>query len=785
MTISSFERFRLPTLAASFVALLLVTWCAISLRPVQAASTQPSPTVRNSIEWTYIVPFSWMEMTGRASDVALWSPDRSHFIIHTRRADLKTDANVDVLLLYETRAVAAFVARHGSETAPRPVTLVTVSSRQDGEAFTGIRWISNSEVAFIARSQDGSAQASTVDIATNSVRQLTSHPTDVLSFSQSGLQTLYFACAPQASEQPLVVRVQSFFDALPPAGKPRQTQCDALQRLELFGARPNGKPERLPMQVMLLSPPYRHIWPDPSGSFAVILAPAINAPAHWADYKVPDPVRWGFGPQWVRSDPTSLDLTNRYRYLLVDLRRQLVRPLLDGPSGAITFNLTPPAAFWSEDGHSVIVSNTYLPLEGVGGAERERRASQPAIAEVNIGSGAINLVAWEAVPRDVHERAEFTIVDFDWHARRKMLSVTKRRSADGKVLQYDYSRGPGGWALAGSRPVANSKERVAIELHESLNERPRIRAVSGGRHRVLFDPNPQAEQLALATAQVITWKDGNGLEWTGGLLLPRDYVAGKRYPLIVQTHGFNPSKFLLDGPTDGAGGTAYAAQVFAGAGFVVLQIEDERQAVTVDAREGELFAEGFHSGIQLLIARGLIDPDKVGLIAFSRTGLHTLYLLARYPKLLAAASMSDSLQIGYISYLYGTGLTLAEVEYSKLMGGTLEVAEIGDWFKRSPLYTAVQSRAAIRLEEMGSGLGSWETYALLRRSGRPVEFVVYPEGSHVLQKPSERLISQGDNVDWFRFWLQSYEDPDPAKRDQYLRWRGMRAKPDAQTPESP
>jgi len=29
-------------------------------------------------------------------------------------------------------------------------------------------------------------------------------------------------------------------------------------------------------------------------------------------------------------------------------------------------------------------------------------------------------------------------------------------------------------------------------------------------------------------------------------------------------------------------------------------------------------------------------------------------------------------------------------------------------------------------------------------------------------------------VDWFRFWLQGYEDPHPAKADQYARCRELR-----------
>ena len=32
----------------------------------------------------------------------------------------------------------------------------------------------------------------------------------------------------------------------------------------------------------------------------------------------------------------------------------------------------------------------------------------------------------------------------------------------------------------------------------------------------------------------------------------------------------------------------------------------------------------------------------------------------------------------------------------------------------------------------------------------------------------------GGSAAWFRFWLQDYEDPDPAKAEQYARWRELR-----------
>jgi hypothetical protein len=42
-----------------------------------------------------------------------------------------------------------------------------------------------------------------------------------------------------------------------------------------------------------------------------------------------------------------------------------------------------------------------------------------------------------------------------------------------------------------------------------------------------------------------------------------------------------------------------------------------------------------------------------------------------------------------------------------------------------------------------------------------------------LTNPLARLVTQGGAVDWYRFWLQGYEDPDPAKAEQYERWEDL------------
>ncbi len=58
-----------------------------------------------------------------------------------------------------------------------------------------------------------------------------------------------------------------------------------------------------------------------------------------------------------------------------------------------------------------------------------------------------------------------------------------------------------------------------------------------------------------------------------------------------------------------------------------------------------------------------------------------------------------------------------------------------------------------------------------------------PNASHVVSMPSDLVQSQQGDVDWFRFWLQGYEDTDPAKADQYRRWESLCSSQVAADPE--
>jgi hypothetical protein len=65
-----------------------------------------------------------------------------------------------------------------------------------------------------------------------------------------------------------------------------------------------------------------------------------------------------------------------------------------------------------------------------------------------------------------------------------------------------------------------------------------------------------------------------------------------------------------------------------------------------------------------------------------------------------------------------------------------------------------------------------------------VDLIVLPYATHVVSMPADVYESQQGDVDWMRFWLQGYEDSDPAKKAQYERWEHLRELQDADAKKS-
>jgi len=70
-----------------------------------------------------------------------------------------------------------------------------------------------------------------------------------------------------------------------------------------------------------------------------------------------------------------------------------------------------------------------------------------------------------------------------------------------------------------------------------------------------------------------------------------------------------------------------------------------------------------------------------------------------------------------------------------------------------------------------------ELYSRLTETGKAAELYAFPDEPHIKTQPRHKLAVYQRNLDWFRYWLQAYVDPDPAKADQYRRWQAFAQKP--------
>jgi len=327
------------------------------------------------------------------------------------------------------------------------------------------------------------------------------------------------------------------------------------------------------------------------------------------------------------------------------------------------------------------------------------------------------------------------------------------------------------WSRSSSREQTAVPSLPDIIIDEDMNTPPRMAAVDPptGRKSLLMDLNPQFQNLALARVEEITWKDAHGIELKAGLYWPPDYVAGKKYPLVIQTHAWSPAKFWMDGPW----ATAFAAQALAGKGFFVLQDDDPDSHIWETSKEAPTAMAAYESAIDNLDHRGFIDRNRVGITGFSRTFWYVTYTLTHSKYHFVAAAVADGVDGSYFQYM---AFPWSAPDFEQVFGGPPFGKRLSQWLKQSPAFLMDKIETPLRIQVLGpdSMLLDWHWFSGLSRLGKAVEMIYIPEGTHILEKPWERMTSQQGNVDWFCFWLKDEEDPDPAKADQYERWRELR-----------
>lgn len=300
--------------------------------------------------------------------------------------------------------------------------------------------------------------------------------------------------------------------------------------------------------------------------------------------------------------------------------------------------------------------------------------------------------------------------------------------------------------------------------------------------QVLYDPNRALREQRYPKVEKIAWKNRDGADNWAHLVYPLQYNPHKRYPLII-------TRYTDGGFLRGNTGDENPIFGYAKAGFFVLSSgrigaayprnktrgmsELQRwKSASWHFRDFQRIQDALDSITQYLVHQGLVDEGRVARTGLSHGSNEIDYALANGKRIAAAITSTCCWTPSW-----WVVNPLVDPRFYDLFG--LENPEtdrdLSEWALISPtmhvdeIHTAILANVA-QYERLGGFMPLW---ALMRGQHKPMEAYIYSGEHHIKFQPAHLAAVQHRNIDWLRFWLQGYVDPNPKKAARYARWEQM------------
>lgn len=413
--------------------------------------------------------------------------------------------------------------------------------------------------------------------------------------------------------------------------------------------------------------------------------------------------------------------------------------IINAATGVIEKTVLRHAAYgrvrWSPDGRRVVFRK-FLP-RGI--------ASVPVILTLDTGEETVVGLDYPATMRAIRWDAGSTSLTAAAIEGTSNVFLTVNAST-GAITRLKAPTGPHSGFTVGGRSTA-----FVCDTPERPGE---VCVLSGGKERVLTASNPQVAHWKLGTSQELTWKSSkDGMTIHGVLLLPPNYRSGQHYKTVVWVHG---------GPEDayvsGFQGTWYDWMVIlASHGYVVLlpnpRGSDGEGTAFIDANYRDWGGGDFQDimdGVDLLISKGIADPNRLGIGGWSYGGFMTAWAVThtdRFKAAIMGAGISDLVSAAttsdiapsYWAHNWGEVVGDSDLLYKHSPVNYLEHC-------RTPTLVVV-GEADARVTRSQSD----EFYNGLRDLGRETTMVVYPREHHI-------FVEREHQIDSLKRMLRWYED---------------------------
>jgi len=282
--------------------------------------------------------------------------------------------------------------------------------------------------------------------------------------------------------------------------------------------------------------------------------------------------------------------------------------------------------------------------------------------------------------------------------------------------------------------------------------------------------NSYLKNKIMAKTEVIKWKGALNEDIEGILYYPHNYHPGKRYPLILMIHG-GPTGVDMDAFRE-----SWAAypNIMAQKGAFILRANyhgsggyGQKFAESIKGHYYEYEIPDLLNGIDYLIKKGMVDPDRLGTMGWSNGGILTVGLSVWTNRFkVAGVGAADA---NWISD-YGNCAFGVSFDNYYFKGPFWE--ELDHYIQKSPIFHLKEMKVPTIIfhgtEDTNVPYGQgWEYYRALQQLGKaPVRFIIFPGQPHSLGKLSHQQRKMKEEIDWFDKYFFKTEE---AKNEAFMK----------------
>jgi dipeptidyl aminopeptidase/acylaminoacyl peptidase/formylglycine-generating enzyme required for sulfatase activity len=279
-----------------------------------------------------------------------------------------------------------------------------------------------------------------------------------------------------------------------------------------------------------------------------------------------------------------------------------------------------------------------------------------------------------------------------------------------------------------------------------------------------------------AKTEVVSWKGANDEQVEGILYYPDNYEAGKKYPLVTGIHG-GPSGHDSDAWADS---WAYPTNLFTQRGAFVLKPNyhgsNNYGLKWVESiccgKYYDLETPDINAGVDDLIAKGLVDADKVATMGWSNGSILSTSLLTTYPERYKVASVGA----GDIEWISDWGNVMFGDSFDSYYFGKSPMEDPQLYIRKSPFFKMDKIRAPVLIFHGTADTNvppaqSWSYFRALQYYDKvPVKFVIFPGEPHGPRKLTHQLRKVNEEMAWFDkyFFKTAKSENEALKKDSPL-----------------